>query len=776
LTNNIFADIGTTLVSGSAQAIYIRTGNFDISNLTLRNNNISNVGSTGLSRLPPGGGSSAKGIFVGDSTGTGNISNLIIRMNDISGVKASILDFPTGGAGAYGILINHASPASGGQTVNAQILYNNISNLEGLWAHAIGLEGNTPNAMLTGNNISYLIDHKIPSDAVGVMVEANPGAGTITIQSNIFGNAVYWGVENVYAGTTVNAILNWWRSATGPGPVGPGNGNNVSTNVTYEPWLLSPTLSPSFSDVPLAFWGYPYVEYLKYHSVSSGYPDGTFKPNNQITRAEVATFVVRGMGYAFYTGGAVVFSDVQPADWFYPYVMTAWQNGVVSGYPDGTFKPNNLVTRTEISVMVKNAKGLVYTGSIPDFSDVPPSYWGYPYIMAVKQNGIVSGYPDGTFKPYNQATRTETSVMITKMMMLPVPPDTTPPIITITSPTSITYTTTSISLTVSADEPIDTWLYSLNSAPNVSFTTGDTITVSEGVNTLIVYANDSADNWNSSSVSFTVDTTPPASVTAITNISYANTFINWTWTDPADSDFARVMVYIDGISVPDVLKGQQFYNATGFLFGTTHNISTHTVDTNGNINPAWKNHSAKTDWQIQVCAPSFTDVLCSDWYYPYTEYLLNHEIALGYPDGTYRPGNNISRADLVSFIVNATNKTYTGGLTDFSDVPPTHGAYQYIMAAVQAGIVSGYPDGTFRPDNSSKRAETSVMISKAWNLTYTGSLPAYSDVPPSHWAYSYVMALKQYGIVSGGTGAFRPDDPTTRAEASVMVTRATLLP
>ena len=98
------------------------------------------------------------------------------------------------------------------------------------------------------------------------------------------------------------------------------------------------------------------------------------------------------------------------------------------------------------------------------------------------------------------------------------------------------------------------------------------------------------------------------------------------------------------------------------------------------------------------------------------------------------------------------------------------------MAAVKAGIVSGYPDGTFRPDNSSKRAETSVMISKAWNLTYTGGQPNYSDVPPSHWAYSYIMALKQYSIVSGGTGAFRPDDPTTRAEASVMVTRATILP
>jgi len=448
--------------------------------------------------------------------------------------------------------------------------------------------------------------------------------------------------------------------------------------------------SPSFIDVPCDFWGYQYVEYLKNHSVTLGYPDGTFRPNNQISRAEMATFMVKARNLT-YTGGLTNFTDVPSTHWAYNYIMAAKQAGIIGGYPDGTFKPENMVTRAEISVMVSRAGNFTYSGGLTNFSDVPSTYWGYQYIMAVKQYGIVSGYPDGTFKPDNQATRAEASVMVTKLMM-------------------------------------------------------------------------------------TFDITPPASISALTNSSYANTYINWTWADPEDADFARVQVFIDGIRGPDVLKGQRFYNATGFRFGTRHNISTHTVDTNGNINSSWKNHSATTDWQRQVCDPSFTDVICSDWYYPYTEYLLNHEITFGYPDGTYRPVNNISRAELVSFIVNATNKTYTGGLANFSDVPPTHWAYQYVIAAVQAGIVSGYPDGTFRPDNSSKRAETSVMISKAWNLTYTGGLPNYSDVSPSYWGYSYIMALKQYGIVSGGTGAFRPDDPTTRAEASVMVTKATLLP
>jgi hypothetical protein len=176
---------------------------------------------------------------------------------------------------------------------------------------------------------------------------------------------------------------------------------------------------PPFSDVPNDFWGRNSIAYLLNRSVTSGYPDGTFRPNNQITRAEIAVFVVMGMNYTLYNGTAVNFSDVHVSDWFYPYVMTAYVNGIVGGYGDGTFKPNQPVTRAEISAMVAEAANLTYNGSGTNFSDVPGTFWGYPYIMAVKQYGIVSGYPDGTFQPNNQATRAEASAMVSSMMQLP---------------------------------------------------------------------------------------------------------------------------------------------------------------------------------------------------------------------------------------------------------------------------------------------------------------------------------------------------------------------
>jgi hypothetical protein len=90
------------------------------------------------------------------------------------------------------------------------------------------------------------------------------------------------------------------------------------------------------------------------------------------------------------------------------------------------------------------------------------------------------------------------------------------------------------------------------------------------------------------------DTTPPDSVNNLKNISYAPTYINWTWTDPSDVDFAKVMVYINGMFKTNVSKGVKYYNLTSLIPNTTYTISTHTVDISGNINITWKNYTANT--------------------------------------------------------------------------------------------------------------------------------------------------------------------------------------
>lgn len=86
----------------------------------------------------------------------------------------------------------------------------------------------------------------------------------------------------------------------------------------------------------------------------------------------------------------------------------------------------------------------------------------------------------------------------------------------------------------------------------------------------------------------------PNSVANLKNTTYKKTYINWTWKDPADSDFSKVMIYIDGKFKTNVSKGKQYYNATGFLPDTSHRIGTHTVDLFGNINKTWINKTSRT--------------------------------------------------------------------------------------------------------------------------------------------------------------------------------------
>ncbi len=99
----------------------------------------------------------------------------------------------------------------------------------------------------------------------------------------------------------------------------------------------------------------------------------------------------------------------------------------------------------------------------------------------------------------------------------------------------------------------------------------------------------------------------PASVTNLKNITYAQTYIKWTWTDPADSNFS-VVVYIDNIWKENVSKGQENYNLTNLTADTSYTISTHTKDTNGSINTTWVNDTARTAPLIDTppTAPAFT--------------------------------------------------------------------------------------------------------------------------------------------------------------------------
>ena len=108
-----------------------------------------------------------------------------------------------------------------------------------------------------------------------------------------------------------------------------------------------------------------------------------------------------------------------------------------------------------------------------------------------------------------------------------------------------------------------------------------------------------------------IDETPPASVTALVNVSYATNYINWTWTDPADLDFEKVLIYLDGTPMGEVPIGVQSYNAT--VSPGTYTIGTKTVDERGNINATMKTHTATTILpSVRFINGTVTDSVTSD--------------------------------------------------------------------------------------------------------------------------------------------------------------------
>ena len=148
------------------------------------------------------------------------------------------------------------------------------------------------------------------------------------------------------------------------------------------------------------------VETVKAISYIKGYPDGTFRPQANVTRAEAAQMFATLLngGANFGTSSATRFSDASD-DWFSKAVNYVVAKGLISGYPDGTFKPNESITRAEFAQMisgyVKNEKK-----SSTDFQDVK-DHWAKDAIDKLYGNKNVSGYPDGSFKPNAKITRAE---------------------------------------------------------------------------------------------------------------------------------------------------------------------------------------------------------------------------------------------------------------------------------------------------------------------------------------------------------------------------------
>lgn len=174
-------------------------------------------------------------------------------------------------------------------------------------------------------------------------------------------------------------------------------------------------------------WAEPQIRAWMDQGYISGYPDGRFKPANSITRAELIALINKSFGFT--EKKDVAFKDVSSKSWVYSEVLKANAAGYISGYGNDMFGPDYKISRQELAVIIKkllNLKPSVDAG-FTDMSAVPA--WGKDAVNAVQEKGIMQGFADHTFRPSQPASRAEAVVILDRALAL------------FHEGTSITYTT-----------------------------------------------------------------------------------------------------------------------------------------------------------------------------------------------------------------------------------------------------------------------------------------------------------------------------------------------
>jgi competence protein ComEC len=159
-------------------------------------------------------------------------------------------------------------------------------------------------------------------------------------------------------------------------------------------------------------WAEPAIEFLYNLDLVSGYSDGSFGINNSITRAEAAAIITRHLDLP---ASKPSFGDVSSKHWAYYSIGAVNKANIMGGYPDGSFRANDSITRAELAALLVRAYELSGKSAV-NFNDVKISHWAYGAIQILVKNEITGGYPDNTFRASNNVTRAEFATFLTRII------------------------------------------------------------------------------------------------------------------------------------------------------------------------------------------------------------------------------------------------------------------------------------------------------------------------------------------------------------------------
>lgn len=285
----------------------------------------------------------------------------------------------------------------------------------------------TPYAPSTGGTVSAPVSYAPAVSAISPDSGTAAGGTTVTITGTNFYSPVTVDFGTA-AATDVTVQSSTHIQATAP----PGSGTvDVRVTTPYGTSAAGPgdqfayTVPASqsvptvtFSDVPAGYWAAAAIRTLAAQGIVSGYGDGTFRPQQPVTRAEFTKMLVLALGLKP-GGGSTAFTDVAPTAWYAPYVAAAVRAGIVDGTSATTFAPDAGLTREEMAVLVARALKLSQTATLHFSDDGQIDPWALQGVQEAVSAGYVAGFPDGSFQPLGVTTRAEAAKVVALMLSRP---------------------------------------------------------------------------------------------------------------------------------------------------------------------------------------------------------------------------------------------------------------------------------------------------------------------------------------------------------------------
>jgi parallel beta-helix repeat protein len=200
--------------------------------------------------------------------------------------------------------------------------------------------------------------------------------------------------------------------------------NKLFASLVAAGMLLSATVTSAalaFTDIPSSHWAYEDITLMREKNWIDGYEDGSFRPDGPITRAEAVTMVSKTLKLSVTEGGFPSFSDVSSNHWAFGAITKGHKLGIVSGYPDGSFQPDSDITRAEAAVILDHIFTYQADEKQAKFNDLPSSHWAYSQVMRLAGSQIVFGTGSQMVEPERSVTRAEFSVMLARTVRQEIP-------------------------------------------------------------------------------------------------------------------------------------------------------------------------------------------------------------------------------------------------------------------------------------------------------------------------------------------------------------------